>query len=72
MNEGKKKLVIGHGGSGGVGSIASTSMHPEEVKRRRQIQSILAQGDRDITAGNGSDWDEVKQRMRDRIAAWTR
>ena len=56
----------GHAGSGSV------AMSPEEVERRRQILSILDQGERDITAGNGSDWADVKQRMRDRISARTR
>jgi hypothetical protein len=40
-----------------------------EAERRRQIRAILEQGDRDIAADNGREWDEVKQRMRDRIAA---
>jgi hypothetical protein len=47
-------------------------MSAEEVERRRQILSILEQGDRDIAAGNGRDWAEVKQRMRARILARTR
>jgi len=59
----------GHIGSGGASAGAMT---PEEVERRRQILSILDQGERDIAAGNGSDWADVKQRMRDRISARTR
>ena len=56
----------GHASSGGA------AMSPEEVERRRQILSILDQGERDIASGNGSDWADVKQRMRDRISARTR
>lgn len=60
------------GGSGGAGSASGTPMSAEEVERRRQILSILEQGDRDIAAGNGSDWGDVKQRMRERILTRTR
>lgn len=63
----------GHGTPGqGTGSPASTDGSPEEAERRRQILAILEQGDRDIAAGNGSDWSEVKQRIRERLAARTR
>jgi hypothetical protein len=62
----------GHAGSGGVGSSVAPKMSAEEIERRRQIEAILDQGDRDIAAGNGSDWSDVKQRMRERILARTR
>jgi hypothetical protein len=64
------KVVDGHGGDGGPAPATSAQAGtPEEAERRRQILAILEQGDRDIAAGNGRDWDDVKQRMRDRIAA---
>jgi hypothetical protein len=44
----------------------------DEAERRRQIQAILDQGDRDIAADKGRDWDEVKRRMRERVAARSR
>jgi len=59
----------GHVGSGGAAAVA---MSPEEVERRRQILSILDQGERDIAAGNGSDWADVKQRLHERISARSR
>ena len=64
------KLADGHGSAGEVSpATTSTVMAAEDIERRRQILAILEQGDRDIAAGNGRDWDDVKQRMRDRIAA---
>lgn len=62
----------GHGSSGGAASTNPPTMTAEEVERRRQILSILDQGDRDIAAGQGNDWSEVKGRMRDRISARSR
>lgn len=62
----------GQGGSGGGGSASLPAISAEEVERRRQLLSILEQGDRDIAAGNGSDWSEVKQRVRARLLARTR
>lgn len=62
----------GHGGSSSASSPSSTAMSAEEVERRRQIGAMLDQGDRDIAAGKGSDWSDVKQRMRARILARTR
>jgi hypothetical protein len=46
--------------------------NPDSATQRRQILTILEQGDRDIAAGHGSDWEDVKRRMRERIAARTR
>lgn len=63
--------MMAQGADGHVGG-GSLAMSPEEVERRRQILLILDQGERDIASGNGSDWADVKQRMRDRISARTR
>lgn len=62
----------GQSGSGSAGPTDSLPIYAKEIERRRQIESLLEQGDRDITDLNGCDWVEVKQRMRDRVAAWTR
>lgn len=62
----------GHGSSGGAVSTSPTAMSPEEAECRRQIGSILAQGDHDIAAGSGSDWSDVKQRLRERLSARAR
>lgn len=64
------KAAEGQGSAGGpVPADPAPDAAAEEAERRRQILAILEQGDRDIAAGNGREWDEVKQRMRDRIAA---
>jgi hypothetical protein len=47
-------------------------MTAAEAERRRQIGTVLDQGERDIAAGQGSDWSDVKQRLRERISARTR
>lgn len=62
----------GHRGSSGASSSSSTAISPEEVERRQQIGAMLDQGDKDIAAERGSDWSDVKQRMRARILARTR
>lgn len=62
----------GHGSSGTAASAAPPAMSPEEAERRRQIGTVLDQGERDIAAGQGSDWSDVKQRLRARISARTR
>lgn len=61
----------GHGPSGSGSSPAAT-MTAKEAERRRQIGTVLDQGERDIAAGQGSDWTDVKGRLRDRISARTR
>lgn len=67
------RAADGHGTSGkGTDSPVSTDGSPEEAERRQQILAILEQGDRDIAAGNGSDWSEVKRRVRERLAARAR
>jgi hypothetical protein len=62
----------GHGAVGGHVTASASKTHGPKEAERRQILAILDQGDRDIAAGNGRDWAEVKQRMRERIAARTR
>ena len=61
----------GHGPSGS-GATAAATMTAEEAERRRQIGTVLDQGERDIAAGHGRDWSDVKQRLRERISARTR
>ncbi|WP_088741383.1 hypothetical protein [Haliangium sp. UPWRP_2] len=62
----------GQGGSGGAVAAAPPAMSPAEAERRRQIGTVLDQGERDIAAGQGSEWADVKQRLRERISARTR
>lgn len=58
-------------GQGSAGSARDTAPQPgdaaSEAEDRRQIAAILEQGDRDIAAGSGSDWSEVKRRVRARL-----
>jgi hypothetical protein len=61
----------GHGPSSS-GSAPAATMTAAEVERRRQIGTVLDQGERDIAEGHGSDWSDVKQRLRERISARTR
>ena len=63
--------MMAQGADGHVGSGGS-AMSPEEVERRRQILSILDQGERDIASGSGSEWADVKQRLQERISARSR
>ena len=60
------------GQGGGAAAAAPPAMSPAEAERRRQIGTVLDQGERDIAAGQGSDWSDVKQRLRERISARTR
>ena len=53
-------------------SPPAAKMTAEEAERRRQIGTVLDQGERDIAEGHGSDWSDVKQRLRERISARTR
>lgn len=67
------RAADGQGSAGSAGNSARpTDGDTDEAERRRQILAILEQGDRDIAAGNGSDWSEVKQRIRARLAARAR
>lgn len=61
----------GHGPSSS-GSAPAATMTAAEAERRRQIGTVLDQGERDIAEGQGSDWSDVKQRLRERISARTR
>lgn len=56
--------------AGGIAPAAtSAGSAADDSERRRQSLAILEQSDRDIGAGNGRDWEDVKQRMRERCAA---
>ncbi len=66
------KTPDGHGSAGGSARTPSTTDETrDEAERRQKIGAILEQGERDIAADNGRDWEDVKRRMRERLAART-